>query len=294
MRNYLYSIVIPHYNSPTLLQRMLDCIPQRDDIQIIVVDDCSSNENIKKLQLCHHTNLEIEYLQKNQGPGHARNVGLKKAVGKWCLVVDADDVFSNNAFEVFDKYKDSDYDYLCYCIKVVDSDLNENGRALVSDQSVRNYLTQKNDKTLLSFKYMNSVCWNKLVRLSFIQDNNICFDETFVTDDVIFNLAIGLKSNNYEVISDELYYFVENGNSITHKKKTLEREFLFFIQIQKRNAFFEKLGLKKYPFYRRTILYFPYMWKKHGLADAIKFFKMIKDRKKEIIKARKAYLYLFE
>ena len=60
MRNYLYSIVIPHYNSPTLLQRMLDSIPQREDIQIIVIDDCSSNENIKKLQLCHHTNLEIE------------------------------------------------------------------------------------------------------------------------------------------------------------------------------------------------------------------------------------------
>ena len=39
-----YSIIIPHKNIPQLLKRCLDSIPQRDDVQIIVVDDNSSSD----------------------------------------------------------------------------------------------------------------------------------------------------------------------------------------------------------------------------------------------------------
>ena len=37
-----YSFIIPHRNVPHLLQRCIDSIPKRDDIQIIIVDDNSS------------------------------------------------------------------------------------------------------------------------------------------------------------------------------------------------------------------------------------------------------------
>ena len=33
------SIIIPHYNTPDLLGKLIDSIPDTDDIQIIVVDD---------------------------------------------------------------------------------------------------------------------------------------------------------------------------------------------------------------------------------------------------------------
>ena len=48
---YNYSIIIPHYNSPNLLKRMLNSIPEREDIEIIVVDDCSKSENVKQVRL---------------------------------------------------------------------------------------------------------------------------------------------------------------------------------------------------------------------------------------------------
>ena len=35
------SIIIPHYNTPKLLDKMLSSIPKRDDVQVIVVDDNS-------------------------------------------------------------------------------------------------------------------------------------------------------------------------------------------------------------------------------------------------------------
>ncbi|MBR4324570.1 MAG: glycosyltransferase family 2 protein [Bacteroidales bacterium] len=291
----LYSIVIPHYNSPHLLQRMLDSIPQRDDIQVIVVDDASSEDNVKALHTLHHLNLELYLEPENHGAGYARNVGLKKAKGKWIVVADADDVFAANAFDVFDKYKDSDIDYLGYCIKSVNTEtLKYNGCKVVSDEAVRKYLENPSPKTLNLFKFMNTECWNKLVSFDFIKRNGIKFENCMVNNDVLYALQIGLMAKKIKVIPDELYYFAENNNSITHKKRTLEREFLFFIQAQKRNGFFEKLGLKYYPFYRRTILYLPFMLKKRGLSDTIKFFKMIKERKQEIIEARKAYLFVFD
>ena len=38
-----YSIIIPHKNSPDLLKRCLESIPDRTDIQVVVVDDNSSS-----------------------------------------------------------------------------------------------------------------------------------------------------------------------------------------------------------------------------------------------------------
>lgn len=104
--NYNYSIVIPHYNTPELLKKMLKSIPNRDDIQIIVVDDCSKKECVEALEQLIHKNLELYISKKNLGAGHARNIGLKHVKGKWIIVVDADDVFAPNAFNVLDMYKD--------------------------------------------------------------------------------------------------------------------------------------------------------------------------------------------
>ena len=41
-----YSIIIPHKNTPSLLQRCLDSIPQRSDIEIIIVDDNSDEQKV--------------------------------------------------------------------------------------------------------------------------------------------------------------------------------------------------------------------------------------------------------
>lgn len=41
-----YSIIIPHKITPNLLQRLLDSIPQRDDLAVIVVNDNSSPSTV--------------------------------------------------------------------------------------------------------------------------------------------------------------------------------------------------------------------------------------------------------
>lgn len=50
MNKYMYCIIIPHKNTPDLLIRCVASIPQRDDVQVIVVDDDNgenTNEGIE-------------------------------------------------------------------------------------------------------------------------------------------------------------------------------------------------------------------------------------------------------
>lgn len=293
MADITYSIVIPHYNSPLLLKRMLESIPEREDIQVIVVDDCSTPENVEVLKQLQHTNLCLFLEAENHGAGYARNVGLDHVVGKWALVVDADDVFKPNTFDVLDKYVHEDIDYLCFCVEIFSHkgvQISDN----VSNRAVKAYLEESSDKNLLLLKYRNLVNWNKMVSLSFIRNNDIRFEECKVNNDVYFNLQIGLFSRRFKVIDDVLYRAIINDNSITRKKRNVEREFEFYLQAQKRNGFYKKMGLTQYPYYRATWLYAPFLIRKRGLKFAWNFFLMCYSRRNDIIKARKAYLSLFD
>ena len=91
----LYSIIIPHKNIPQLLQRCLDSIPRREDIQIIVIDDNSSPEIVDFAHFPgrERDDVEIVFTREGRGAGYARNEGLKRAKGKWLLFADTDDFF---------------------------------------------------------------------------------------------------------------------------------------------------------------------------------------------------------
>lgn len=290
--NLTYSIVIPHYNSPDLLARMLKSIPEREDIQVIVVDDCSKADEVSKLQSLQHKNLELYLQSENHGAGYARNVGLDHAKGKWVLVVDADDRFTEGAFDVLDKYKDEGIDYLCYRIQILDS-MGNPQKNNFSENSVEAYLRDANKKNTNLFKYRNLVCWNKMVSMDFIRKYNIRFEECQVNNDVYYNLMIGLYAKSYKAIPDILYNPIGQPDSIVWKKRNVQREFQFFIQAQKRNGFYKRLGLSHWPYYRHTVLYLPHILRKHGLMFTLKFFSLCLVRRADIANARSAYLHLF-
>ena len=107
MNDPVYSIIIPHYNCPDLLTRCLDSIPVREDIQVLVIDDCSPGaDKYKEL----YPALSRPYLEFYNTPfggsaGRARNIGLDHAKGKWIVCVDADDLLVPEAAEILDAGK---------------------------------------------------------------------------------------------------------------------------------------------------------------------------------------------
>ena len=108
-----YTFIIPHNNSKKLLSRCLASIPHRKDIEIIVVDDNSREEEKPKQEREDEQILYID-AANSKGAGRARNEGMKIAKGRWLVFADCDDFFNKGFMDVLDQYKDSNKDVVYY------------------------------------------------------------------------------------------------------------------------------------------------------------------------------------
>ena len=93
--NYSISVIVPTYNRMDYLEETLQAILVQDiqDLEIIVVDDCSTDETkeflINFAEL--YTQVRPIFLESNQGESSAVNTGWKEASKKFIAVVNSDD-----------------------------------------------------------------------------------------------------------------------------------------------------------------------------------------------------------
>ncbi|HPE41220.1 MAG TPA: glycosyltransferase [Bacteroidales bacterium] len=214
---YNYSIIIPHHNIPELLKRCVASIPERDDIQIIIVDDKSSPEKVDfNIFPDIERDLEVVLCKESGGAGNARNIGLSKAKGDWILFADADDFFSDNAFEVFDKYLSTDFDVIHFTHGSCFSDtLEVTDRADGYSRIIQDYIISPNFKNTLKLKFWTPTPCGKLVRRKIITKYNIQFDKSFVANDVMFSAKLGVYSDKHLGVNEELYIATLRKGSLT-------------------------------------------------------------------------------
>lgn len=99
---YFVSVIIPCYNQEKLVWKCLDSIPKRDDLEIIVINDGSTDrtfEALKKYRKERYKELKIISYDTNKGVSYARNQGLDMAKGTWVVMIDSDDYVFTDAFE---------------------------------------------------------------------------------------------------------------------------------------------------------------------------------------------------
>lgn len=217
------SIIIPHYNSPVRLRRLLDSIPDREEIQVIVVDDISTEQTEEYERVTEAYKDRVEFYSntpENKSAGGARNVGLEHASGKWLLFADADDYFLDNLWEKLSKEIDSDSDIVYF----VPQSIIE-GTALNSDRHITlgyyaSYyvLADAKDKsdaeTQLRMRWV--VPWSKLIKRSLIEENNIRFDVVKYSNDLMFSAKTGFLAKKISVSDQMIYCFVKGENTLTH------------------------------------------------------------------------------
>ncbi len=94
----LISVVIPTFNRGSAIQSTLDSVLQQnlpaDEIEILVVNDGSTDDTAKFLQSRYTAHAQIQLFDlKNGGVANARNFGLEKARGEFIAFLDHDDLW---------------------------------------------------------------------------------------------------------------------------------------------------------------------------------------------------------
>ena len=100
MYDDLVSIIIPCFNSEKYLNETLKSVFSQTykNYEIIIIDDCST-DNTRSIINLYADKLKVEFLTKNMGVSHARNIGTKLSKGKFIQYLDADDVLTPCSIE---------------------------------------------------------------------------------------------------------------------------------------------------------------------------------------------------
>jgi len=97
------SIVLPVYRVEQYLPQCLDSVLARPgtDVEVIAVDDASPDGcgEILDARAAIDPRLQVIHLERNGGPGNARNVGLERATGDYLWFIDSDDVVADGAVD---------------------------------------------------------------------------------------------------------------------------------------------------------------------------------------------------
>lgn len=273
MKRVICSIVIPHYNIPTLLRRCLQSIPERDDVQVIVVDDCSPvgdslMELVPELQRC---NVELYSTSEGGSAGRARNVGICKAKGEWITFLDADDLFTDYIDCVIPELNSHSEDVLYFKSKSVMSDnLGLSSGRNIFEYHFNTYFESGNENPL---RLEYDAPWGKFIRRSFIIDHNILFDEVRYSNDTFFSAAIGVFANRIFVSSEILYIVTERAGSLTaDKMKNIEEWQIRYLTALRVQKFLDKHNVryKRYAFADFLLL----MWGRNKRKFVKEFFKL--------------------
>lgn len=223
------SVIIPVYNVENYLEECLESILNQslDDIEIICVDDCSSDDSLNILYGYADKDSRIKVIKnkENKGQGFSRNVGIQQAVGEYIAFVDSDDYVDLNLFEKsFKRAKELDLDVLLFKAFAFNNELNE-----LSDFN-KDYLSlkclDKNNKLIFSHEDTKEVTcnisvspWCKIYKREFLMDNDISFPEGIIFEDEVFFYRVYLNAKKVSLLDDYLYYYRINRKNSTVVRK---------------------------------------------------------------------------
>ncbi len=214
MSDYNFSVIIPHYNIPGLLVRCLNSVPIREDIQVIVIDDCSPEADtyLKQYPELSRPYLEFYNTPKGGSAGRARNIGLDHAKGKWLIFLDADDLLTDNAEQILNETIDRSEDILFYNTKcVLSNDLSKKSDRNFYAHFFTEYASNHDESP---FRYSFQSLWGKVIKRELVQSNKIRFEETRYSNDVYFSLVSGHLAKKIAVFDKPLYIITERPGSL--------------------------------------------------------------------------------
>lgn len=211
----LISIVIPVYNSSRFIEKCVRSVFNQtyQDLRIIIVDDCGKDGSIDiiKRVLIEYPDVASKvrfiYHEFNQGCAAARRDGMKEAKGEYILQVDSDDFVDTTIVEKLVAKAQQDDADMVVCNYYY---LYPNKRTLAANIRPRNNI-EFVSKVFQG--YIHAGAWNKMMRLSILQEHEIYpVAGINMGDDMTILVKALFYMNNISYVDDALYFYNCNND----------------------------------------------------------------------------------
>ena len=265
---YTFSIIIPYRDTYELLLKAVDSVPDRDDIQIIIVDNSAIPLSLEDVPRKENARVLFLTSLPSKGAGCARNVGLEHAEGRFVLFLDADDYFMENAFSHFNEYIDKNYDIVYFKSDSINLKDGSPGRRHAVINQLIDEFNRTGDDGVLRYRFVNPIA--KMIRAELIAKYDIRFEEVRVSNDVWFSVQTGHAAKKVTADASRVYMITagEVGSSLT-RKLTKENWFIRYQVSVRVNKFLKSVG--KYQYHIRLLGFLNITLKEFGFKEYLHF-----------------------
>jgi glycosyltransferase involved in cell wall biosynthesis len=210
------AVIIPAYNAAETLDRTLQSAvysiaAARDKIpelipEIAVVDDVSTDNtrDIISARSEKYPEIKLVTYEENQGPGFARNEGVRKTTGSYLFFLDSDAVFYPNHIHLCLTHL-MDNDELGYVFTKlhVDMSRHEQWRHSIDESNPINFCVRR--------------VWHDMI-LGFAEEPDF---RTYRTEDTLYRLCLRDLVAHEKIDVETCEQFVSPGNALDRQREKL-------------------------------------------------------------------------
>ncbi len=230
------SVIMPAYNAAAFIREAADCVLAQTfkDLELIIADDCSTDSTLSVAYEIAATDSRVNVIamERNGGPGIARNRALLAARGEFVTFIDADDRIPKDAYsrlvdfarvnkldiargamaDFTDKHPEPwKVPPFSETEQIFDNEADLRQMALCTFA----YPVRKADKNL---NFGGSAC-SAVFRHEIISRNKLRFDERphCISEDYLFCYQFLTKARSAGIVPDIVYFYRTNPSSRSHR-----------------------------------------------------------------------------
>ena len=216
------SVIVPVYNMAAdgKLNYCLNSLVAQTvrDLEIIAVDDCSTDESGEILRQYEQEHPEIFralFCDRNRHQGGAKNLALRHVRGEWISFIDADDWVVPDYYERLLKAAEETGADLVGCdYSLVTEHTMTPGQVIHNNYPEQSGVLDADKKRLLILD-TGSLCV-KLFRRELILDHETRFPEDIFYEDNAVARTFLLRAHCFAYLEEPLYYYYQHSTSTVH------------------------------------------------------------------------------
>lgn len=194
---------------------LFDSIPKRDGIEIIVVDN--SKEPVSREEIKSDRDIIFFHSAPERHAGGSRNVGMDAAHGKWLLFADADDFYTDDAFDVYYSMLNTEAEIVYTGMGGIYEDTGEpSNRGDRYAKAVHDYLSGNLSEMNLRLHFSSPCC--KMVSHELVNRHHLRYDEVVASNDMFFSLLSGYYAKTITAVDKVTYIATVNRGSLTRRR----------------------------------------------------------------------------